>query len=309
MRTTVDGYYTDEETGETIPIPKGSKVVTPQDQDRIQRALERKKEKSQEVAKVALTTKAVCGDFYWLTFEPDKPFYPDVSEELLAKIIYLLTYVSYDTQTLTIQEGVRHTKRNMTKSDVRELIKLSDKRFAEFWKSMLGTGIIVEEDDGSLKVCDSFFKGKLHLNKKENVAAMKIFSHSVRYLYENTDIRSHRYLAYLFRVVPYINLRYNVLCNNPLETDQRKVAPITARELCKLIGLDESNQTRLTNNLLKLSFVDKQGDKRSVVRIITDYKNDERRNFITINPQFYSGYMANQELLGVVDEFLLDVEL
>jgi hypothetical protein len=129
----------------------------------------------------------------------------------------------------------------------------------------------------------------------------------VRYLYENTTTKSHRYLAYLYRLIPYINASYNVFCSNPEETDRSKIKWLTAREMCTILGLDESNETRVVNTLFKLSFIDKNGDSRSVIKMLQDVKNGETRRFIAINPQFYQGYcITPTEATTLMQEFLLE---
>ena len=55
--------------------------------------------------------------------------------------------------------------------------------------------------------------------------------------------------------------------------------------------------------LKKLSFIDKQGDLRSVITYRWDMKNKEDRYWITINPQFYSGYITDGEMVSMLDDF------
>ena len=158
----------------------------------------------------------------------------------------------------------------------------------------------MEQDDGTLRVCDQFCKGKL---QDKNATAMKVFTHAVRYMYENTDVRSHQYISYLFRLIPYINLRYNVFCKNPLETERSEIVRMTAKDMCQLFGIDESNIRRFIKTMLKLSFIDKNGDKRSVMLFLIDCKNDFERNFVIVNPQFYAGYIDKTEMLSVLEQF------
>ena len=80
---------------------------------------------------------------------------------------------------------------------------------------------------------------------------------------------------------------------------------MTAKDMCHVFGIDEANVKRFIKSLFKLSFVDKNGDKRSVITLITNYKNDGERNFVLINPQFYAGYMNKADLLSALDEFAI----
>ena len=58
--------------------------------------------------------------------------------------------------------------------------------------------------------------------------------------------------------------------------------------------------------LFKLNFIDINGDERSVITRVQNYKNGENRNFIIINPQFYQGYNVTPTEAGsLMEEFLL----
>lgn len=297
-RTVNDGYYVDGQTGETIPVPANTSLMGAEEREGFRRKAEQTKEHKEYV----VAQKDVCGDFYWTLFDSKEEYYPDVSDSMLAKIVYLVTFMDYETNLLVMQDSPTSPKRPMLKKDVAKVIKLHRCKFSRFWEELLATEIITEEPDGKLRVCSRFCKGNL---AKKNMAAMKVFTHAVRYMYENIDVRSHQYISYLFRLIPYINLRYNVFCENPLETEKSEIVRMTAKDMCRIMGLDDTQVMRFVKTLFKLSFVDKNGDERSVIKLVTDRKNTEVRTFVLINPQFYAGYMSKTEMLGVLDEFAL----
>lgn len=296
LRTVNEGYYVDGETGETIPVAANTKIISAEEAENSKRKAEAYAERTE----LTLIQKEMCGDFYWTLFNSREEYYPNVSDSMLAKIVYLITYMDYGTNLLMVQDSPTSPKRPMTKKDVRKVIRLHRCNFARFWDELLATKIITEKEDGSLRVCEDFCKGKL---SNKNTAALKIFTHSVKYMYENVDVRSHRYIAYLFRLIPYISLRYNIVCKNPLETNKSAVQWMTVKEICQLLKIDDSQASRFMNNLFSLEFVDKKGDKNSVVMFLKNTKNAEVRNFVIINPQFYSGYMDKEEILSALDEF------
>lgn len=297
-RTINDGYYVDGKTGETIPVPANTSLMGEEERE----GFRRRAEQTQEHKEYVVAQNEVCGDFYWTLFDSKEEYYPEVSDSMLAKIVYLITYMDYETNLLVMQDSPTSPKRPMLKKDVSKIIRLHRCKFSRFWDDLLATGIIVEEDDGKLRVCSRFCKGKL---AKNNMAAMKVFTHAVRYMYENIDVRSHQYISYLFRLIPYINLRHNVFCKNPLETERSEIVRMTAKDMCHIFGIDDSQVKRFIKTLFKLSFVDKNGDKRSVITLVTNYKNDGERNFVLINPQFYAGYMSKGDMLSVLDEFTI----
>lgn len=297
-RTVNDGYYVDGATGEVMPVAANTTIMGEEERN----GYKRRTEQTREHKEYVVAQKDVCGDFYWTLFESKEEYYPDVSDSMLAKIVYLITYMDYDSNLLVVQDTPTSPKRPMLKKDVAKVIRLHRCKFSRFWEELMATGIITEEPDGKLRVCSLFCKGNL---TKKNMAAMKVFTHAVRYMYENIDVRSHQYISYLFRLIPYINLRHNVFCKNPLETEKSEIVRMTAKDMCHLFGIDDTQVKRFIKTLFKLSFVDKNGDKRSVITLVTNYKNDGERNFVLINPQFYAGYMSKSDMLSVLDEFTI----
>lgn len=296
-RTVNDGYYVDGTTGEVVPVAANTTIMGADERD----GYRRKAEQNAELRESILAQKQLCGDFYWTLFDAREEYYPEVSNSLLAKIVYLITYMDYETNLLVIQDSSTSPKRPMLKKDVANVIRLYRTKFNKFWTEMLATGIIMEEPDGKLRVSPLFCKGSL---TRKNKVAMKVFTHAVRYMYENIDVRSHQYIAYLFRLIPYINLRYNVLCQNPLETNKSEIVRLTARDMCHILKIDDTHIVRFMKQiLLKLFFVDINGSKQSVLLFLSGSKDDKLRSFVLVNPQFYAGYISKEEMLNILDEF------
>ena len=294
------GIY-DEETGERVgDMEAGSTVISPEQKKRKREIVEAKCQQK-------FFVKSECGRFFWSLYYPEEDYFPEVSDAVLSRVIYLMTYLPYGGSYLVVREDASTPYRPMLKDDVRRVIGLSDKRFEAFWLELLQGGIISEQEDGKLIVCDRFRRGKLGKKVKRDMTAMKLFDEGVRYVYEHTTTKSHRYLAYLYRLIPYINSAYNVFCSNPQETNKDKIKWLTAKEMCWILGLDDGNEKRVVNMLFKLSFIDKNGDSRSVIKMLQDVKNGETRRFIAINPQFYQGYCITPlEATTLMREFLLE---
>lgn len=251
-----------------------------------------------------LVTSDLEGGFFWGIYNPTESYYPTLSDSMLVQTMYLLTYLKYNDNVLVIREDASYPYRNMTKEDVKKVIGVDKTHFARFWNELMKSGIITECENGKLIVSESFRKGRIKKNVKKDTCAVKIFSHCVRYLYENTEPRSRKYLAMLFRFIPYINIKYNVLCKNPLELNREDIRWMSTKEMLSILGLGERQEKRLIDTLFKICFRDKNGDSRSVITIIQNVKNDEMRKFITINPQFYSGYYCNENITPIIKEFL-----
>ena len=306
IRTHSGGYYVDE-SGESIYLPANTTIRTEEDKEQIKAAIA-KKEELAEARRVANTfTYSLCGEFFWSLYNAGQDYHPNVSDDMLAKIIYLLTYLDYKKNMLVIRRNASDAYRPMKKDDVKNVIRLHRCNFPRFWDELMKSGIITENEFGELMVCDSFRRGKVDGRSTQGMSKIKMYSRAIRYVYENTDVRSHKYLSYLYRLIPFINLKYNILCLNPLETDKYKVQPLTTKELCELIGIEgrKDNADRLTDKLFKLMFFDKNKDKLSVITTIKRIKNDEVCQYITINPQFYAGYISTEDIIDIMGEFVI----
>jgi hypothetical protein len=291
----------DANTGEIEGVlPSGTTFETPDQKKSRHEILDAKSQQK-------FFVRSECGKFFWSLYQPEEKYFGEVSDSMLSRIVYLMTYLAYDKNYLVVRDDCSAPYRPMCKEDVQKVIGLSARRFGDFWSDLMATQIISEQPDGKLVVCDKFRRGKLGKKAKRNMSAIKIFDSCVRYIYEHTTTKSHRYLAYLYRLIPYINTSYNVFCSNPEETRRDKIRWMTAKEMCWVLGLDDSNESRVISTLFKLTFVDVNGDERSVITRVQNYKNGENRNFIVINPQFYQGYnVSPQEAAALVKEFMLE---
>ena len=60
-----------------------------------------------------------------------------------------------------------------------------------------------------------------------------------------TPQSKHTNLGYIFKLIPYVNCEYNIICHNPLEKDLDLIEPMTVGEFCEAIGYDKTNASRL----------------------------------------------------------------
>lgn len=259
-----------------------------------------RKEFYEKKQNLKMVTSELGGNFFWGIYNPIEIYYPTLSDSMLVQVMYLMTYLKYNDNVLVIRDDCYSTYRYMTKEDVKKIIGVDKTHFARFWKELLKTEIVAEQEDGKLTVSENFKRGCIKKDIGEDTCAIKIFSHCVRYLYEKTEPRSRKYLAMLLRFIPYINVKYNVLCRNPLELDANEIDLMTTRDMLSLLGLGERQEKRLIDTLFKICFIDKDGSSRSVITIIQNVKDDKIRKFITINPQFYSGYYCNEDIAPII---------
>lgn len=249
-------------------------------------------------------TVMLCDDF-------NKLYAEDVSSPTLNKLIYLSTFIGKDN--VLMQEvhwdGNVQVGTPMTKEDIQNKLGIQRITWSKFWKECQEHNLITQDENGNYKLTSDMFRfcNNSGINKKKT-AMVSVFRHAVRYMYENTDERSKKTLAYLYRLIPFINLKYNVLCENPFETDEKKVKPLKLSQICEKFGIDASNQSRFIAQLKKLKYEDKLGRKSSVITYRWIYLNDEEIYWVNINPSFYMGYLSIADTVDLMDSALLNAE-
>lgn len=306
---------TDTNTGEVIEIEKGSKIISPKRQEEIKDYAQRAGLTLKDKNVMYEATHQLRGQFYTIPCKGMNMLWEDITEPTLSKLIYLATFIdnnncicfdgnweelSVDEQQMITRSGIP-----MTKQDIQKTLNVHRNTFSSFWKECITKQLIIEKNNCYYLPKDRFrFCNSSGINKSK-ISMVKMFKHAIRYMYEHTDERSKKTLVHLYRLIPFINLTYNGLCKNPFETQKEKIKALTLSDICELFEIDSSNQLRFLNKLKKLRFIDKEGKECSVIRYHWLYY-DKDIYWITINPQFYSGYITESTMVEMVNEFRLD---
>lgn len=235
-------------TGEVIEaytaiVPKGSLIYTPEDQGQYRLRVQREAEAAAKKAERKLRRKA--GDKYYFVlsdFGGD-----ELQPATKARLIFLATFIEYDTGRL-----MRTQRTPIRWKDLPEVMGISQSEVYRFRKEVAGS--YITDRDGVLFAKDTvFFRGKFAQDREGRY--QQFFISAVRQLYRETPANRHKYLGYVFAMLPWINLEYNLLCHNPEELDLANVEQITVAEFCKLIGYSEKNRTRLLRIYKSITFL------------------------------------------------------
>ena len=113
-----------------------------------------------------------------------------------ARLMYLATYLSYD--------GVHSERKRMA-----ELLGLKRKTFDRFFAEVTDAGMLIKTDDGYTMNRNYFVRGKVE--RADSTRFTRVFIKSMRALYEATPPRLHQYLGYIFLMMPYVNVQWNII--------------------------------------------------------------------------------------------------
>ena len=228
-----------------------------------------------------------CGNFVWCIYPLKKEFFSNVKGGYIAKIMLIATYVRDNGCLMDCHRNA------LTYTQIKDITKLSPSKFSEFWNYLLDNKIVSHKENG-FYINDSFFMRGSISNRKvgslldDQVYITRIFIHKMREMYQNCKPRMHSTLSYLFKLIPYMNRKYNIVCHNPLEENLSKIKPLTPDEICDVIGYSRLNFSRLIKTLSEIRI-----SVRHLTQPIIKYV-DEIKGAV-VNPYLiYSGYSWNE---------------
>lgn len=293
----IDGkqYRINTKTGEvtemlTITIPYGSKVRTPEQQEQAKKRAEFLKRREEKAYYKRLVGKEL-GHFYWIF--ADNAF-SDLTPQTVAKLVMLCTFLYYDD---IFRKSLKTT---IKKKDLQGILNVSKKAVYDFWNEVNEKYIV--ERDGHLGISENanIFRGQLAKKQIPEVRHFqKAYINAIRKLYRATDIRKHKQLGYIFKMIPYLNLEYNILCKDPFEQEIDSIMPLSIAELCQLINYNPTQSARLIKELQSLKF--EHNHRQEYLLSYVDNGSDiPQSKMIFINPHIlYNGSNFQKvEVLG-----------
>lgn len=146
-------------------------------------------------------------------------------------LMLLQCYVSYDDGVIA-HPSKSTDKTPMTKPEMMRTLQLHKKRqtFYDFFEACECYGIIRENVDGSYSVNDRYhFRGAFNSR-----AVVKTYAVTLRRVYREVKASD---IGLIYRMLPYVHMSTNALCENPLERDPRKIRWFTQKELAAVIGV------------------------------------------------------------------------
>lgn len=275
-------------TGEVTPavvqiLPVGTRCYTPENQECYQRIKE-KKQKS----KLRRLKNNERGKFF---FTPISESFNGLAPETVTRLIYLNTFIGYDNK-------LKLTERTPMKyKDIQNVLKTSKSTTLRFWKEVAPKYLSTDSEGNVISNCKIFKKGVIK-NGEKVVSCQRLYIEGIRRLYEAVELCNHRQLGFFFKLLPFINIEYNLICLNPHETDLEKIELISMEGFCELIGYGITHISKLVNIYSGIRF--NVGGRMEKFCAITYNGVDNRNAKIFINPRIlYCGSdYTKVEVLG-----------
>lgn len=238
-------YAVSRKTGEVVdaimvPVPVGTSFLTPEQQE----ALRNRKEQQREF----YDRKAILDSFGKFSFLWNEQQFEDVSPETAARLVYLSTFLSWEDGALLV---TKRTK--LSFESLPAVLGLSRQTVARFMDEASPHYISLDNRGSLYMNPELFYRGKIGRHG-ESASWRKIYIDSVRKLYRMAGKNKHRYLGYVFKMLPFISIEYNGLCLNIFEKDLDLVQFMSNSDFCSKVGYDCSNISRLKGIYKKIRF-------------------------------------------------------
>lgn len=227
--------------------------------------------------------------FYQLLQSMDDQL-PNLNKPDMARLLYLSTFVQFDTNKITHDNG-----RNIKDDDLAEMLKFKPRQYKAYIKKLVDNGYMTIDIDGYKVLSPYLCKyGKLDNKwlKKHNISHTRLFKGTVRNIFEKANSRELNKISIIYMILPYVSLKYNIVCSNPSEIDDSKVKPYTLKDLTEILGY--SNPSVLKNYLHTVKVNDE-----SVFWFLTDSKDVRKFRIILDTNVIFAGDLEQLKLLNV----------
>ncbi|MDA3731429.1 hypothetical protein PBV87_08060 [Niameybacter massiliensis] len=225
------------------------KIESPKDRSYEQLEKSNKKKENRSIVSEYVTN-LIDSNFYFYFYNEGLDSI-DTKEIYKLRFLYLCTYAGYyDKKNGGAYIGHRNGNR-FDKKKVKQLLGVSENKANDTIKELLKVELLIEDKEG-FKVNSKYVKRGNLTSKEKKKQFTRVFNNGLRELYNNCKPTQHGQLYYLFKMLPYVNTKFNAICQNPNETIDEKVIPLKLSEICEVTNYDVSKAKRFEKEMLKL---------------------------------------------------------
>lgn len=209
-------------------------------------------------------------NFVWFFYEDGKEIFDGkLNNTDIFDIFNLATYMNYNNMIVS-----DNSRPIIGKEGIKRITGFKDRKFFQFMKNCKNAGIIkVDENDRFYISKDYFSKGKCETPKHKQ--RIKIFCSSIRNLKLNENNSGKKFMANIYKLIPYIGDEFNILCDKSSGYEES----MSIKETMKKLGyLSNKYVIREKNKLLNLEF-----DGNKIIKVF--YEDEEER--VVINPKIF----------------------
>lgn len=244
-------FLIDTETGDTQEA-QGGQYIKQEEIDRRRRA--RKRAQQQAIRHAANDERTrKFGNFTFCRYTPSAPFWADMSNADLVRLFYLSTCMLYKRDTLYYSNG-----RQLTVDSLPEVLQTSESTCRRFLAAMEQQGYLQIEDGAVIMNTEYFARQSIRYWISDDRSFIRVYHNAYRCLYRQLENRQRGQLAYLIRMIPYLNEKHNIVCANRFAHDTSCIVPLDDKRICEAVGYNPNQSARLMRDLQALHLANGQ---------------------------------------------------
>ncbi len=304
VKTTGRVAMTNIDTGEVFGLWNGEQAITIRSVEEYEKAKARAKVKQSRRDQFSTISKSYWdyGKFFWSLYDTTKELFGQLKPATLTRLMVLGTYMNYDNE-LVEDDGMA-----MTQNGIKNALGIGE-RMTRYILDELQTFDILMENDGVYILNNAFFtRGRISeddLNAlfDDGKSVKRVYADGVRALYHAATQASIKKLCPIFRIMPYVNKEYNIVCFNPLEKHKTAIRPMSVGDVAEIIGTERSHANRVQKALLAPEFqVD--GGTTKAVRYVSGNQLGVENHCLFINPRiYYGGSQEHRKEVDILGQF------
>jgi hypothetical protein len=235
-------------------------------------------EKIQEFGEFKKIQSEYMGNFIFFLYKSLDKLIEILTDADLCKYIMLSTYIKTNGYLM-----LDNNKTYIDKKSMQEILLVSRANFNKFYNNILDNELLIKDGDTYRINLNIFWRGKekdyksISGNKLENYT--RIYINATRELYK-LNYRKTKKLTIAYKLIPYINWKYNVLCNNIRETLESKIDPLDIDDVIDILGYSRKHIAKFKEDFYGIKFYD-----YVLFKTLQD-QPDYKTSIILVNPLF-----------------------
>ena len=284
---------TGEAVRETLQyVEDGARIIPPKQLKGLQQKTEMEDEK--KLRRAALSP--LGRDYFFVDRLHD---FRNMKNQTLARLVYLATYLPGGSLLGSNRLHITR-QRPLTKDDLTNELGLKSRHARDEFLKDAADYLTVCTDGTLLLNRDVFKRGHL---SKEYQELQRAYFEGIRKLYRATPTNKHRLLGLVFKLIPFVNIEFNIVCENPDETELDAVRPLSIKQICEIVGYDFSEIYRLKDELFQIRFP--VGGHLELFCALVQWGAKAEQTRMFVNPHvFYCG--SNYECVELLGRFCVE---
>ena len=221
--------------------------------------------------------------------------------QMITRFLKLCCKMNYSNK---VMNGLTsHNEFEPTTKNLMELWNIGKAEVINTKKYLLENDLIYINDNDHIFINEYIAKkGETEVMEKCNKIityndVTRVFQSGYDELFNGVKASQHKKLYTFLQILPYVNLEYNIICDNPTEKEVKNIRPITWTELGRRIGLSEIATKRLRAELWNLQIYGSPA--------VGEFSTFACGKSIVINPNIYYKGCNRENLKGVGNLFNL----